>query len=112
WITDPDGKATFFNKGWLEFTGRDISEEIDYGWTSVVHPDDRLTVVNSFSEAIAKHSEYLCEYRLRRHDGLYRWVSVKGTPRYLSDGTYAGYVGGCLDVDVQKRFASELEQQV
>ncbi len=89
-----------------------MEDEIGTGWTNTVHPDDREMVKKTFSRTFDLHADFYCEYRLKKHDGTYRWVSVKGVPRYSNDGTFLGYVGGCMDIDVQKRFASALEEQV
>lgn len=112
WISDQNKAVSFLNDGWLHFTGKSLEEQIGNGWLASIHPDDVSVVLNELSTAYENRLTYLAEYRLRQADGTYKWVSVKGIPRYCPDGTFIGYVGGCMDIDVQKRFAANLKKQV
>jgi|GEM_PF-494104 len=112
WMSGTDKLCFFFNKGWLDFTGRSMEQEIGNGWMEGIHPDDRDRYRSSCSEAFDRREEFYIEYRLRRHDGEYRWISDKGIPRFAAEGDFLGYIGGCMDIQDQKSFASELERQV
>lgn len=112
WITDENQKATFFNDGWLQFTGRTYKQEIGHGWQDSVHPDDLQRVATEFTKAYRNRLVYYIEYRLKQADGFYKWIAVKGIPRYTIDNEFIGYVGGCMDIDSQKRFAVNLKEQV
>lgn len=98
WISGLDKLCYFFNAGWLRFTGRTLEQEFGNGWAEGVHPDDfdrcLATYVNSFDQ----RQEFTMEYRLKRHDGEYRWVTDNGVPRYDQNGIFAGYIGTCVDV--------------
>lgn len=102
WMTGPDKACTDVNRGWLEFTGRSLEQELGEGWTEGVHPEDRHHCVNNYRFAFEARQRFVMEYRLRRHDGQYRWVVDHGVPRYLGDGSFAGYIGCCTDISDQK----------
>ncbi|SFC26694.1 PAS domain S-box-containing protein [Parapedobacter composti] len=98
WSASPDARRYFFNEGWLRFTGRALEEEQGDGWTEGVHPDDLPRCSATYKAAFDAREAYRMEYRLQRHDGSYCWVSDSGAPYYLADGTFAGYVGSCVDI--------------
>ena len=98
WMSGVDKLCTFFNKPWLEFTGRTLQEELGNGWTEGVHPDDLQKCLKVYSEAFDARQPFLMQYRLRRNDGEYRWVSDHGVARYDAQGKFAGYIGACVDI--------------
>jgi two-component system, LuxR family, sensor kinase FixL len=93
-----DKLCTFFNKPWLEFTGRSLEQELGNGWAEGVHPDDLQKCLKIYSEAFDARKAFVMQYRLRRYDGEYRWLSDQGVARYDSQGNFAGYIGSCVDV--------------
>jgi PAS domain S-box-containing protein len=99
WISNIDKLCYFFNAGWLRFTGRTMEEEYGNGWTEGVHPDDLQRCLNIYLSSFDARKEFKMEYRLRRHDGIYRWLLDHGVPRYTADGTFAGFIGSCMDID-------------
>lgn len=103
WIADKDAGALYFNRFWLDFTGRALDEELGSGWLASVHPDDREAFGERHQEAFAARREYETELRLRRHDGEYRWIYARGVPRYAADGSYGGYIGSALDITERKQ---------
>jgi PAS domain S-box-containing protein len=98
WMSDVDKLCTFFNKPWLEFTGRTLEQELGNGWAQAVHPDDLQWCLTIYTEAFDARQPFVMQYRLRRHDGEYRWLSAQGVPRYDAQGNFAGYIGSCIDV--------------
>lgn len=98
WMADTEKKATFFNSAWLDFTGRTAEQETGYGWTDSVHPDDLERFLDYYTAAFDKREEFYTEYRLRRNDGEYRWISDRGVPRFGLQGEFEGYIGACMDV--------------
>ncbi len=102
WITGPDSRATFFNKAWLDFTGRTMDEELGDGWLEDLHPDDAERCWQTYLEAFATRQDYTAEYRLRRADGEYRWVLDSGRPWYTPCDDFAGYTGSCIDITDRK----------
>jgi PAS domain S-box-containing protein len=103
WMAGPDRLCSFANQGWLDFTGRSIEQVLGIGWTESVHPQDVNACVAAYDAAFNARKPAELEFRLRRHDGEYRWVFAKGVPRYDADGTFAGYIGSTIDITERKR---------
>jgi two-component system, LuxR family, sensor kinase FixL len=115
WMSGSDKLCTFFNKPWLEFTGRSIEQEIGNGWAEGVHPDDLQRCLKTYAEAFDARQPFVMQYRLRRYDGQYRWISDQGVARYDPEGNFAGYIGSCLDVTElinKERALREFEERV
>ncbi len=111
WMSGTDKRCVYFNQRWLEFTGRPHEAETGDGWLVNVHPDDVAPVVNGYGEAFDLREPFTLEYRLRRHDGQYRWILDQGVPRRASDGEFLGYIGSCVDMTDRKLMDAEAEQQ-
>jgi len=108
WASGTDMKCTYFNKVWLEFTGRTLEEEIGDGWTEGLHPDDKEYCINVYVNAFQKQEPFGMEYRIKHKDGDYRWIYDKGTPRYNHKGDFIGYIGHCLDINDRKKVEYDL----
>jgi PAS domain S-box-containing protein len=102
WMSGVDKLCTDFNRGWLTFTGRSIEQELGNGWTEGVHPDDLQRCIAIYVEAFDQRRPFSMEYRLRRYDGEYHWITDSGSPRFLPDGTFAGFIGCCVDIHDRK----------
>ena len=118
WRAGPDKLCDWFNRPWLAFRGRTIEQEIGYGWAEGVHPDDVQATVNTYERAFDAREPFSMVYRLRRHDGEYRWLLDNGAP-YQRDGVFAGYFGSCADISEhrerdahQRMLLSELQHRV
>jgi PAS domain S-box-containing protein len=110
WMADATSLCTFFNKPWLEFTGRRLREEEGSGWSAGVHPQDRERWAAQYDSAFAAHRSFTREYRLRRNDGVYRWVLESGLPRYGSNAEFLGYIGSCIDITDRKEAEDRVRQ--
>jgi PAS domain S-box-containing protein len=110
WMSGTDKLRTFFNKCWLDFTGRAEEQELGEGWAQGVHPADLEHCLGIYSGAFDARVDFEMEYRLRRYDGKYRWVVDYGVPRIESDGTFCGYIGSCVDITDRKLNAESLEE--
>jgi PAS domain S-box-containing protein len=102
WMSGADKRCTYFNQPWLSFTGRTLETELGNGWADGVHPDDLESCLKTYNEAFDLRESFNMQYRLRQHDGEYRWVSDIGVPRFEPDGSFAGYIGSCIDVTDRK----------
>jgi PAS domain S-box-containing protein len=102
WMAGVDKLCTDFNRSWLNYTGRSIEEEVGEGWAAGVHPDDLQRCLKVYVDAFDARVPFSMEYRLRRYDGQYHWISDDGSPRFLTDGTFAGYIGCCVDIHDRK----------
>lgn len=103
WMSGTDKRCEFFNQGWLDFTGRTQAEESGDGWTEGVHADDLQRCVDTYCSAFDARQEFEMEYRLRRHDGEFRWILDKGVPRFAASGEFVGYIGTAVDVTDRRR---------
>ncbi|WP_117193350.1 sensor histidine kinase [Rhizobium terrae] len=101
WRAGLDKACDFFNRPWLEFTGRTEEEELGSGWAEGVHPDDYDRCLQIYISSFDARLEFSMEYRLRRHDGVYRWILDNGKPFYRN-GAFAGYFGSCIDIHDRK----------
>lgn len=102
WMSEPNGQYSFFNQRWLRFTGRTLEQEVGNGWLEQVHPDDRDPRIQTYDTAFKHHRGFEMEYRLRRHDGQYRWILDTGTPRFTPNGQFQGFIGSCIDFTHRK----------
>ncbi len=108
WTTNAAGEVVDDMPYWREFTGQSVEEIKGWGWSNVVHPDDRERTKAVWSEAVRSRNLYETEYRLRRHDGEYRTVAVRGVPVLEKDGSINEWIGTCVDITEQKRMEEEV----
>jgi PAS domain S-box-containing protein len=102
WMAGTDKLCTYFNQGWMDFTGRSLEAELGNGWAEGVHRTDLQKCMDIYVEAFENHRRFAMEYRLRRYDGEYRWILDIGVPRFNIDGSFAGYIGSAIDVTRHK----------
>jgi len=103
WMSDAQKLCTFLNKGWLDFTGRTLDQELGNGWVESVHPDDRERCFETYVNALDARREFTMEYRMRRQDGDYRWVSDRGVPAERWKGRFWGSSGARTTSPREKR---------
>ena len=108
WRSGIDGENDYFNRAWLEFTGRTLAQELSSAWDEGVHPEDLDRCLSTFRGALRAHVPFDLRYRLRRHDGEYRWVIDFGRPFVDPEGHFAGHIGTLID-ETERR---EKEQQL
>lgn len=108
WASGTDGFCTFFNKPWLQFTGRTMEQELGNGWTAGVHPEDYDRCLETYVTSFDARQPFEMEYRLRRYDGEYRWIVDHGVPRFSSKGNFLGYIGSCIDIHEHKEIERAL----
>src|SRR5262245_41294594 len=112
WVSGKDKGCSWFNRPWLTFTGRCLAQEVGSGWTEGVHHDDMERCLRIYMSHFDARTNFRMQYRLRRHDGAYRWIDDTGIPRYAPDGDFLGYIGSCIDIHEHRRTQSELRRRV
>ena len=110
WMSGTDKLYTYFNKPWLDFTGRSMDSELGNGWAEGVHPEDLQRCRETYSKAFDGREQFRMEYRLRRHDGEYRCVLDIGVPRFDQDGSFIGYIAIGVDVTERKQVEDALKR--
>jgi PAS domain S-box-containing protein len=101
WRSGPDKRLDYANRHWLEFTGRDLDQELGLGWTRGIHPEDYQRTLDIFHAAHAAHLPFTMDLQLRRHDGEYRWLLCNGVP-FSRRGAFAGLLGCCVDISAHR----------
>lgn len=110
WVTEPDGSCSYLGKSWYEFTGQAMGEGLGFGWLDAVHPDDRAHAEQIFAAASERRKAFQIDYRLRRHDGQYRWAIDSAAPRFDSNGRFRGYIGSVIDIAERKEMENALKE--
>jgi PAS domain S-box-containing protein len=110
WLSGPDKLCTWLNQQWLAFTGRTVEEASGNGWMESVHPEDLSLYLDAYSMAFDTREEFQIDFRLRRHDGGWRWVAGHGVPSFAIDGAFLGYIGTCVDISDRKSAEEQLAQ--
>jgi PAS domain S-box-containing protein len=110
WMSGKDKLCNYFNKPWLDFTGRTLEQEFGNGWAEGIHPDDYIHCLETYTNAFDARQDFRMEYRLRRFDGEYRWLLDIGVPRFTPEGEFLGYIGSCIDIEQRKQVESQIQQ--
>ncbi len=98
WRANTTTECDYFNDRWIDFRGRTMEQECGNGWAEGVHPDDFESCLQTYLRAFANREIFEMHYRLKRHDGLYRWIFDRGVPFFGEAGEFKGYIGSCIDV--------------
>ncbi|MGE5499308.1 MAG: ATP-binding protein [Syntrophothermus sp.] len=109
WRTGDDGRFNYFNHEWLEFTGRNIENEIEFGWMERLYEEDKPLFMNAFQNAFEKRGKFECEMRLQNSHSEYRWLICFGSPYYDLDKKFMGYIGACYDITERKVVENEMK---
>ena len=109
WLADTENMGTWFNKSWLDYTGRTLQQELGLGWADGVHPEDLEISVKICNSAFNQREAFEMEFRLRRADGTYGWIVDSGIPRFTDDGEFEGYIGYCWDISDRKLVENALQ---
>ncbi|ARU31275.1 hypothetical protein CAP31_05985 [Sulfuriferula sp. AH1] len=110
WLSDSDKHCSWCNKGWLDFTGRSLEEEIGKGWLASLHPDDAARCIRIYTTAFDQRQPFQLECRLKRHDGEFRWTLGSAVPRYDDQSRFMGYIGSFIDITERKLAEDTLQK--
>ena len=108
WANDAEGRTTFYNRRWRDYTGREPAELIGDAWHDLIHPEDFPGLIRVRKAGIAAGVAYECEYRLRSRDGRYRWHIARVVPVQDAEGQVEGWFGTATEIDELKRAEAEL----
>ena len=111
WMGGDGQMRDWFSRPWFEFRGRSVEKEMGQGWTQGVHADDRGRCIDTYCRCFDARQAFSVDYRLLRWDRQYRWVLDNGSPRYAANGTFAGYIGSCLDIHDRKQLEQRASEQ-
>jgi PAS domain S-box-containing protein len=109
WMSGNEKYAGFYNTSWIRFTGRSIEHEHLGDWHEAVHPDDVTEYIQVYEDAFKNQETFQREYRMKRYDGQYRWISEHAVPRYDNAHNFIGFIGAARDIDDEKRFNERLQ---
>ena len=110
WTCGTDGAADFRNQRWLDYTGLPAPDHRGHGWLNCVHPQDRPHVPAFWQRAVETGAQYAFEYRLRRHDGAYRWFDVQALPLRAVNGTITRWIGTNTDIEDRQELLQSLRE--
>lgn len=102
WMADAQGAISYVNQNWINWTGRPFEQHLGQGWSLAILEVDRQRVYDTFWDSLNARRYYSMDFRIRNSKGQIRWCVIEGAPRYLADGTFAGYVGSCIDITDRK----------
>jgi PAS domain S-box-containing protein len=119
WTCTADGYCYFLSKQWVNYTGIDEASQLNFGWIEQVHPDDREHLSAQWAASVEARGTFRVEFRIRRHDGVYRWFDTRAEPILDGNGAVRTWIGSNTDIEERKRaeqallrLNSSLEQQV
>ena len=102
WRCTAEGVNDYLSPKWSEFTGQTTEETRGYGWLDAIHPGDQERVTNRWKKSVETGIPMETEYRLRRHDGEYRWFAAEGLPNVNEDGEISAWFGASRDIHKEK----------
>lgn len=109
WMSDAAGQCSWLNRPWLEFTGQPLEKQTGDGWEQFIHPDDLSRCRETFQRHFDTRTAFEMDYRLRRHDGIHRWIITRGMPLFSGESSFLGYMGGCIDIHERKEAEKDSE---
>lgn len=112
WVASPGGGTEYLNQRWHDYAGLRLGDSMNWDWLGLTHPDDAANCRQRWKHSIQTGVPFEREFRLRRHDGAYRWFLGRATALRDADGRTVNWFGACTDIDDQKRAAEELEDRV
>ncbi|MBB6107793.1 PAS domain S-box-containing protein [Mucilaginibacter lappiensis] len=109
-MADETSKGVYFNKAWVNLTGKSEADLLEFGWAELIHPDDKDRWLKTYLAAAEKQASVKGEFRILSKAGDYRWLLANIPARFRSDGTFAGYISSCIDITDRKNNEQQLAQ--
>ncbi|MGH8017215.1 MAG: PAS domain-containing protein, partial [Opitutaceae bacterium] len=110
WAARTDGRYEYLSHRWADYTGVDSAKHLDFGWLDQIHPDERLSVADAWSDAVKRGMSFAAEYRIRRADGVYRWFESRAVPLLDDSGAITRWFGSNIDVHDARTMTGELQK--
>ncbi|WP_161889583.1 CHASE domain-containing protein [Pontibacter russatus] len=110
WVGDPTGNCMYVNKQWLDFTGLTFEESISMGWRRALGTEHTQEYTETFRKAAKESDSFKMEMRMRRRDGVLRWVMNTAMPRYGINGEFLGHIGSIIDITDIKEAERKVKQ--
>ncbi|MDX2255444.1 MAG: PAS domain-containing protein [Pseudanabaenaceae cyanobacterium bins.39] len=110
WESEPNGFTTWCNQRWLDYTGLNLEQSLGFGWKEVIHPEDRIDSILRHQEVVKAGQTLRYEYRIRRHDGKYRWFSCKISFSQDSEGEVIKLYGVVTDIHEERLSLKALQE--
>jgi PAS domain S-box-containing protein len=110
WMCDAQGRTTFLSRPWLDFVGDPSGEATGEAWRERIHPEDRLLCESIWRHSLGSGRRFELQYRLRRHDGEFRWLLSSGVPRTDESGELVGFLGCAIDITGQRALEDHVRQ--
>jgi len=110
WIADVEGLFSFVNQVWCDYSGKEIGDHLGMNWLKDVHQEDQEKLLSNYRNAFRSRESFSFEFRLKRKDGKYEWMIIKGTPRFNSENIFMGFIGSCTNINAQKEFEDKIKK--
>jgi PAS domain S-box-containing protein len=102
WTCEPDGWCDFLSQRWMDYTGSTLAKEVGYGWLTQIHTDDQARLMASWMASVETGTEFRIEFRIRRHDGVYRWFDTRALPLRDEGGKIVKWFGSNTDIENER----------
>ena len=110
WIADVEGLFSFVNKVWIEYSGKEVGDQLGMNWLKDVHPDDLESLLQTYRDAFRSRNPFTFEFRLKDRNDKYEWLMIRGTPRLSRDNIFMGFIGSCTNINAQKEFEEKIRR--
>jgi PAS domain S-box-containing protein len=108
WTCEPDGWCDFLSQRWLDYTGSVLEREVGYGWLDQIHPDDQAGLMTAWKASVESGTEFRIEFRIRRHDGVFRWFDTRALPLRDEAGHIVKWFGSNTDIEDERAIREAL----
>jgi len=108
WTCEADGWCDFLSQRWIDYTGSTLAREVGYGWLNQIHPDDQQRLMTAWKASVDTGTEFRIEFRIRRHDGAFRWFDTRALPLRDEKGQIVKWFGSNTDIENERAIREAL----